>query len=147
MTPWTAAHQASLSLNISQSLPKFVFIALVMPSSHLIFWHSSPSALNLSQPTGSFPMSHLFMSDDKNTGASASASVLPANILGWSPLRLTGLISLLSEGFAEVFFSTTVWGHWFFGILSSSQSSSSNHWDDHSLDYTDLCRQSNVSAF
>ena len=38
-TPWTAAFQASLSLTISQSLPKFMFIALVMPSSHLIPWH------------------------------------------------------------------------------------------------------------
>ena len=38
-TPWTTAHQASLSLTISQSLPKFMSIALVMPSSHLILWH------------------------------------------------------------------------------------------------------------
>ena len=37
-TPWTAAHQASLSLTISQSLPKFISIALVMPSSHLTVW-------------------------------------------------------------------------------------------------------------
>ena len=36
VTPWTAAPQASLSLTISQSLPKFMFIALVVPSSHLI---------------------------------------------------------------------------------------------------------------
>ena len=36
MTPWTAAHQASLSLTISQSFPKFMSIASVMPSSHLI---------------------------------------------------------------------------------------------------------------
>ena len=39
-TPWTAAHQASQSLTISHSLPKFMFIASVMPSSHLILWHS-----------------------------------------------------------------------------------------------------------
>ena len=38
VTPWTAACQASLSLTISQSLPKFMSIVLVMPSSHLIFW-------------------------------------------------------------------------------------------------------------
>ena len=38
-TPWTAAHQASLSLIISQNLPKFMSIALVMPSSHRILWH------------------------------------------------------------------------------------------------------------
>ena len=37
-TPWTAACQASLSLTISWSLPKFMSIALVMPSSHLILW-------------------------------------------------------------------------------------------------------------
>ena len=38
VTPQTAAHQASLSLTISQSLPKFVFIASVMRSSHIILW-------------------------------------------------------------------------------------------------------------
>ena len=37
-TPWTAASQASLSLTISRSLPKFMFIASVMPPSHLILW-------------------------------------------------------------------------------------------------------------
>ena len=39
VTPWTAARQASLSLLISWSLPKFMSIVLVMQSSHLIFWH------------------------------------------------------------------------------------------------------------
>ena len=34
----TMAHQASLSLTISRSLPKFLSIALVIPSSHLILW-------------------------------------------------------------------------------------------------------------
>ena len=37
-TPWTAACQASLSLTIFQSLPKFMFIASVIPSSDLILW-------------------------------------------------------------------------------------------------------------
>ena len=35
-TPWTAACQASLSITNSQSLPKFMSIQSVMPSSHLI---------------------------------------------------------------------------------------------------------------
>ena len=39
-TPRTAAHQASLSITISQSFPKFTSIASVMPSSHLTLWHS-----------------------------------------------------------------------------------------------------------
>ena len=38
VTPWTAARQASL-FTISQSLPKFMSLASVMPSSHLILWH------------------------------------------------------------------------------------------------------------
>ena len=36
MTPWTEARQVSLSINNSQSLPKFMSIELVMPSNHLI---------------------------------------------------------------------------------------------------------------
>ena len=35
-TPWPAAHQASLSITNTQSLPKLMSIDLVMPSSHLI---------------------------------------------------------------------------------------------------------------
>ena len=35
-TPWTAARQASLSPPISQSLPKCMSTALVIPSNHLI---------------------------------------------------------------------------------------------------------------
>ena len=37
--PWIAARQASLSINNSQSLLKFMSIESVMPSSHLIFCH------------------------------------------------------------------------------------------------------------
>ena len=39
VTPWAAARQASLSLTISRSLPKFMSIASVMPFNHLILWH------------------------------------------------------------------------------------------------------------
>ena len=35
-TPWTAAHQASLSFNTSQNLLKFMSIESVMPTSHLV---------------------------------------------------------------------------------------------------------------
>ena len=37
MTPWTAAHQASLSITSSQSLLRLMSIESVMPSNHLIF--------------------------------------------------------------------------------------------------------------
>ena len=39
VTPWTAAHQASLSITNSWGLPKFMSIELVMPSDHLILCH------------------------------------------------------------------------------------------------------------
>ena len=38
-TPWTAAHQASLSFTISQSSIKFMSLESVMPSNHLILCH------------------------------------------------------------------------------------------------------------
>ena len=38
-TPWTAAHQASLSITNSQSLFKLMSIELVMPCNHLILCH------------------------------------------------------------------------------------------------------------
>ena len=38
-TPWTVAHQATLSFTISQSLLKFMSIESVMLSNHLILWH------------------------------------------------------------------------------------------------------------
>ena len=38
-TPWTAAHQASLSITNSRSLLKLMSIDSVMPSNHLILCH------------------------------------------------------------------------------------------------------------
>ena len=76
--------------------------------------------------SGTFPVSHLFAPDKGNTGASASASIFPVNIQGWSSLRLTGLI-LLSKGLLGVFSSNTVRRHQVFGILLSLQYSSHNH--------------------
>ena len=51
--------------------------------------------------SGTFPMNRLFESDDRNIGASASASALPMSIQGWFPLILSGLISLLSKGLLQ----------------------------------------------
>ena len=68
---------------------------------------------------GSFPKGWLFTSGGQNTGASASASVLPMNIQGWFLLGLTGLISLQSKRLPRVFSSTTVWKHQFFSAQSS----------------------------
>ena len=76
--------------------------------------------------SGTFPMSCLFTLDDRNTGASALKSILQVNTQGWYPLRLTGLISMLSKGLSGVFSSATVWRYQFFGMLPSLWSSSHN---------------------
>ena len=88
----------------------------VMPSNHLILYPFFSFCLQ-SFPWGSFPVCQLFASGGQSIGASASASVLPKSIQGWFPLRVTGLISLLSKGISRVFPSTTVWKHQFFSWL------------------------------
>ena len=59
------------------------------------------SCLQSFPASGSFQMSQFFSSGGQSIGASASAPVLPINIQGWFPLRLTSLISLLSKGLSE----------------------------------------------
>ena len=74
--------------------------------------------------SGSFKMSQLFASGGQSTGALASVSVLPMNTQGLFPLRLTGLISLLSKGLSRVFSSITVGKHQFFSTQPSLLSNS-----------------------
>ena len=75
--------------------------------------------------SGSFPITWLFPSGVQSIGA--SASVLLMNIQDWSPLGLTGLISLLSKELSRVFSSTTVQKHQFFNPQSSLWSISHIH--------------------
>ena len=56
-TPWTAAHQASLSITNSQSLPKLMSIESVMPSNHLIL------CCALLLPPSIFPSIRVFSSE------------------------------------------------------------------------------------
>ena len=70
VSPWTAAHQGSLSFTISWSLLKLMYwVSGAIQPSHPL----SPT----SPVSGSFPMSQLVASDGQSIGASTSASVLP----------------------------------------------------------------------
>ena len=103
--PMDSACQASLSFTMFQTFLKFMSIESVMPSSHFIL--CCPLLLPSSFPaSGSFPMSWLFTSGGQSIGTSALASVLPMNIQGWLPLRLNGLISLMSKEISRVFSSS-----------------------------------------
>ena len=118
-TPWTEAHQASLSITnskvYSNSCPYSrwwhpTILSSVVPfSSHLQSFPASRS----------FQMSQFFASGGPNIGVSASASVLPMNIQDWFPLRWTNGISLQSKGLSRVVSNTTVQKHQFFGAQLS----------------------------
>ena len=106
VTPWAAAHQASLSITNSWSLLKLMSIKSVMPSNHLILCCPVPLPPQSFPSSGSFPMSQFFTSGGKSTGVSASASVLPMNIQNWFPLGWAGWISLQSKRLPRVFYTT-----------------------------------------
>ena len=114
VTPWTAAHQASLSITNSSSLLKLMSIESVMPSNHLILCCPLVFHLQSFPASGSFPMSQLFASGGQSIGVSASTSVLPTNIQDRFPLGWTGWISLQSKGLSRIFSNTTVQKHQFF---------------------------------
>ena len=119
--PWTAAHQASLSITNSQSLLKLMSIDAIQPSHPLS--SPFPPAFNLSQHQVFFQMSRFFVSGGQGIRVSALASVISMNIQGWFPSGWTGLISSQSNRLSRVFSSTTVWKHQFFGAQPSSWSS------------------------
>ena len=99
----------------------------VCPSSCPLNWWCHPSisssvalfssCLQSFPASGSFPMSQFFTNCGQSSEASASASVLPMSSQGWFPLRLTGLISLLSKGLSRVFSSNTAWKQQFFSTV------------------------------
>ena len=62
-TPWTTAHQASLSFTISQSLLKLMSMESLMPSNHLIFCRRLLLLPSIFPNTGAFLMSLLSASD------------------------------------------------------------------------------------
>ena len=114
VTPWTEAHQASLSFTISLNLLKLMCIESVMLFNHLIL------CLHL------LLLPSIFCNKlDQSIGASggqsigASASVLPINVQGWFSLKFIGLISLQFKGFSRAFSSTAVQKYQFFGAQPS----------------------------
>ena len=149
-TPRIAACQASLSLTISQSLPKFMFTTSVMPSSHLILWCSLLLLPSIFSNTGDFSNEsavHIRWPKYWSFSFSLSPSKKYSELIS---LNTDWLMSLLSSGLSGVFSRTTVQRHQFFSTLPSLQSSSQAvcyHWEEHSLNYTNLCQESNVSAF
>ena len=104
VTPWTATHQASLSITNSRSLLKLNVHRVgdaIQPSQPLVV--PFPSRLQSFLASGSFPVRQFFSSSGQSIGVSASTSVRPVNIQDWLPLGWIGWISLQSKGLSRVF--------------------------------------------
>ena len=148
-TPWTAAHQASLSITNSQSFMEFMSIESVMPSIHLILCRPIFLLPLIFPSIRFFSMSQFLASGGQSIGASASAADLPMNIQDWFPLGFIGWISLQSKGLSRVFqhhsSKASILRHSAFFTVQLT--SIHDHWKNHSIDYMELCWQSNVSAF
>ena len=127
VTPWTAAHQASLSITNSQSSPKLMSIELVMPSNHLIFCHP------LLLPPSIFPSIRVFSDESALRIRWPKYWSFIFNISRYN--EHSGMFSLQSKGLSRVFSNTTVQKHQFFGTqLSLWSNSIHDYWKNHSLD-------------
>ena len=141
-------------LPVPHHLPEFAQVNVhcigdTIQASNLLM-PSSPSALDLFQHQGLFQWVACTHQITKILELQLQHQVLPLNIQSWSPLRVTGLISLLSKGLSGVFSSTTVQRHQFFSVCllyGTVLTTIHDHWEHQSLDNTYLFWQSNVSAF
>ena len=124
VTPWTTAHQASLSITNSQSLFKLISIELVMRSNHLILCH--PFFLLASI----FPSIRVFSSESALRIRwpkywSFSVSISPSNeCSGLISLRMDCWVSLQSKRSSKIFSNVTVQKHQFFCAQPSLWSNS-----------------------
>ena len=151
MTPWIAAGQDSLSITNSWSLLKLMSIESVRPSTHLIVCYT------LLLPPSIFPSIRVFLNElvlcirwpkywsfSFNISPSDGYSGLISFRMDWLDLLAVQvtLKSLLQHHSSKSTNSLVLSFHY-----SPTLTSIHDYWKNHSLDETDLCWQSNVSAF
>ena len=149
-TPLTAACQASLSFTISQSLLTLMSTESVMPSNHFIL---CPPLLLPSI----FPSFRVFSNESAlhirwPTYWNFSFSISPSNeYSGWVSFRMDWLDFLADQGTLKSFLqhhsskASILQCSFFF--YCPALTSLHDYWKNHSFDYTDLCKQSDVSVF
>ena len=149
MTPGTGARQASLSFTLSRSLLQLRSIESLMPSSHLILYRpffflpsifpsigifSNESALCIRWPK--------YWSFSFSIGPTNEYSGLISFRIDW--FNLLALQGTLESSPAPQFESTSSSA---LVIYGPSLTSVYDSWKNQSFAYTDLCQQSDVSAF
>ena len=127
VTLWTAAHQASLSITNSQSLPKLMSNVSVMPSNHLILCRPlllHPSIFPSIRVFSNKSVLHIRWPKYMSFSFSISTSSWYSRLIS---LGLTGWISLQFKRLSRIFSYTTVQKHQFFSTQLPSQSNSHIH--------------------
>ena len=116
--PWNAAHQASLSITNSRSLPKLMTLESVVPSNHLILCHPL-------LPPSIFPSVRVFSNESALCIRwpkywSFTFNISPSNEHpGLIYFRMDWLDLLGVKGLLSVFSNTTVQKHQFFTVQLS----------------------------
>ena len=146
-TPWTAAHQASLSFSISQSLLKLMSVESVVPSNHLILCHLLLLVASI------FSIIKVFSNElalHIRWPKYWSCSISPSN-------EYSGLISFRIDWFDllavqrtfksllqhHILQASIFWCSAFFRVSHPYMTVGKKH----SFDSTDLCQQNDFSAF
>ena len=134
-TPWTAAHQASLSITNSLSLLKLMSIELVMPSNHLILCHplllpsifpsirvfSNESVLHIRWPK--------YWSVSFSISPSNEYSELISFKMDWLDLAVQGTLKSLLQHHSSK--ASILWRSAFFIVRLTSMH---DYWKNHSFD-------------
>ena len=148
-TPWTAARQASLSITNSWNLLKLMSIESVMPYNHPVLCRPFlllPSIFfsirvfsNQSAPCIRWPK---YQSFSFSLSPSIEYSGLISFRIDWFDLlTVQGTLKSLLQHHSS---KATIHHAAFFMVQLTSLH---DYWENHNFDYTDLCRQSNVSIF
>ena len=149
VTPWTAGHQASPSINNSQSLLKLISIKSVMPSNHLILCcpllllHSNfPSIRGFSNESALLISWPKYWSITFSTSPSNEYSGQSSFRMDWLDFLAVQetLKSLLQHHSSK---ASVLWHSAFFIVQLSHPYMSTGE----TVALTDFCWQSNVSAF
>ena len=149
-TPWSATRQASLSIINFWSLLKLMSIESLMPSNHLILCHPlllpsifpsikvffNESALHIRWPK--------YWSFSFSISPSNDYSKLISFRIDWFDLlAVQQTLKSLSPAPQFKTINSLALSLLYGPMLTSIH----DYWKNHSFDYTDLCRQGNVSAF
>ena len=145
-TPLTAAHEASLSFTISQSLLKLMSIELVMPSHHLILCCPLlllPSIFPSIRTFSNELALHIRWPKDWSISISPSneySGLISFRIDWFDLLAVQGTLKSLPAPQFECISSSAL--SLLYGLTSIH-----DYWKNHNFDSTDLCQQSDVSVF